>query len=412
MENKETPVLLLTGYLGSGKTTLVNRILSNRKGIRFAVIVNDLGEVNIDAALIQKGGVVGSQDDSLVALQNGCICCTLKTDLMEQLFELVRSQKFDYIVIEASGICEPEPIARTICSMPRVDPRLKEYGYPRLDCIVTVVDALRMRDEFACGDSLTKQDIGEDDIENLIIQQLEFCNIVLVNKVSEIMLEELERIRRIVRAIQPSARIIECDWAGIELDSILNTGLFSYNQVAASAGWIQGIESVPTDEEEAEAREHEHHHHGQDDDAHDHGHHHHHDHDHEEGEAEEYGIGTFVYYRRPAFDINKFDNFVVKHWPKEVIRAKGICYFSQDPDMSYMFEQAGRQKQLKEAGQWYATAPEDELEQLKAQDPGFSRDWDEYYGDRMQKIVFIGRHMDVERIKQDLDFCLTLDAEF
>lgn len=410
MENKETPVLLLTGYLGSGKTTLVNRILSNRKGIRFAVIVNDLGEVNIDAALIQKGGVVGSQDDSLVALQNGCICCTLKTDLMEQLFELVRSQKFDYIVIEASGICEPEPIARTICSMPRVDPRLKEYGYPRLDCIVTVVDALRMRDEFACGDSLTKQDIGEDDIENLIIQQLEFCNIVLVNKVSEIMPEELERIRRIVRAIQPSARIIECDWAGIELDSILNTGLFSYNQVAASAGWIQGIESVPTDEEEAEAREHEHHHHGQDDDAHDHGHHHHHDH--EEGEAEEYGIGTFVYYRRPAFDINKFDNFVVKHWPKEVIRAKGICYFSQDPDMSYMFEQAGRQKQLKEAGQWYATAPEDELEQLKAQDPGFSRDWDEYYGDRMQKIVFIGRHMDVERIKQDLDFCLTLDAEF
>ncbi len=412
MENKETPVLLLTGYLGSGKTTLVNRILSNRKGIRFAVIVNDLGEVNIDAALIQKGGVVGSQDDSLVALQNGCICCTLKTDLMEQLFELVRSQKFDYIVIEASGICEPEPIARTICSMPRVDPRLKEYGYPRLDCIVTVVDALRMRDEFACGDSLTKQDIGEDDIENLIIQQLEFCNIVLVNKVSEIMLEELERIRRIVRAIQPSARIIECDWAGIELDSILNTGLFSYNQVAASAGWIQGIESVPTDEEEAEAREHEHHHHGQDDDARDHGHHHHHDHDHEEGEAEEYGIGTFVYYRRPAFDINKFDNFVVKYWPKEVIRAKGICYFSQDPDMSYMFEQAGRQKQLKEAGQWYATAPEDELEQLKAQDPGFSRDWDEYYGDRMQKIVFIGRHMDVERIKQDLDFCLTLDAEF
>ncbi|HIR73604.1 MAG TPA: GTP-binding protein [Candidatus Coprenecus pullicola] len=412
MENKETPVLLLTGYLGSGKTTLVNRILSNRKGIRFAVIVNDLGEVNIDAALIQKGGVVGSQDDSLVALQNGCICCTLKTDLMEQLFELVRSQKFDYIVIEASGICEPEPIARTICSMPRVDSRLKEYGYPRLDCIVTVVDALRMRDEFACGDSLTKQDIGEDDIENLIIQQLEFCNIVLVNKASEIMPEELERIRRIVRAIQPSARIMECDWAGIELDSILNTRMFSYNQVAASAGWIQGIESVPTDEEEAEAREHEHHHPGQDDDAHDHGHHHHHDHDHEEGEAEEYGIGTFVYYRRPAFDINKFDNFVVKYWPKEVIRAKGICYFSQDPDMSYMFEQAGRQKQLKEAGQWYATAPEDELEQLKAQDPGFSRDWDEYYGDRMQKIVFIGRHMDVERIKQDLDFCLTLDAEF
>ena len=366
----DTPVLLLTGYLGSGKTTLVNRILSNGKGIRFAVIVNDLGEVNIDAALIQKGGVVGTQDDSLVALQNGCICCTLKTDLMEQLFELVRSRKFDYIVIEASGICEPEPIARTICSMPRVDPRLKEYGYPRLDCIVTVVDALRMRDEFVCGDSLTGKDLGEDDIENLLVQQMEFCNIVLINKVSEVTPKELERLRRIVRAIQPSARIMECDWAGIDLDSILNTRMFSYNQVAASAGWIQGIESTPTEEEEAEARGHE-------------GHHHHdHDHDHEEGEAEEYGVSTFVYYRRPAFDINRFDSFVTRHWPEGVIRAKGICYFTQDPDMSYMFEQAGRQKQLKEAGQWYATAPEDELEQLKASDPGFSRDWDEYYGDR------------------------------
>ena len=402
MNAMDTPVLLLTGYLGSGKTTLVNRILSNGKGIRFAVIVNDLGEVNIDAALIQKGGVVGTQDDSLVALQNGCICCTLKTDLMEQLFELVRSRKFDYIVIEASGICEPEPIARTICSMPRVDPRLKEYGYPRLDCIVTVVDALRMRDEFACGDSLTEKDLGEEDIENLLVQQMEFCNIVLINKVSEVTPEELERLRRIVRAIQPSARIMECNWAGIDLDSILNTRMFSYNQVAASAGWIQGIESTPTEEEEAEARGHEGHHH----------HHHDHDHDRGEGEAEEYGVSTFVYYRRPAFDINRFDSFVTRHWPEGVIRAKGICYFTQDPDMSYMFEQAGRQKQLKEAGQWYATAPEDELEQLKASDPGFSRDWDEYYGDRMQKIVFIGRHMDVEQIKKDLDFCIALDADF
>ncbi|HIZ85531.1 MAG TPA: GTP-binding protein [Candidatus Coprenecus stercoravium] len=398
MSMKDTPVLLLAGYLGSGKTTLVNRILSNRKGIRFAVIVNDIGEVNIDADLIQKGGVVGTQDDSLVALQNGCICCTLRTDLMEQLFELVRAGKFDYIVIEASGICEPEPIARTICTMPRMDPRLKEYGYPRLDCIVSVLDALRMRDEFACGDGLTRGGIEDDDIENLIIQQLEFCNIVLINKASEVTSGELERIRRIVKAIQPSARIIECDWAEVPLDSILNTGMFDFNSVAASPGWIRGIESTPTEDEEAEARGHEEHHH--------HHHDHDHDHDHEEGEAEEYGIGTFVYYRRPAFDINKFDSFVTRHWPAEVIRAKGICYFTQDPDMSYMFEQAGRQKQLKEAGQWYATAPEDELEQLKASDPGFSRDWDDYYGDRMQKIVFIGRHMDVERIKHDLDFCL------
>lgn len=403
-------MLLLTGYLGSGKTTLVNRILSNEKGIRFAVIVNDIGEVNIDADLIQRGGVVGSQDDSLVALQNGCICCTLKTDLMNQISDLIGMARFDYIVIEASGICEPEPIARTVCSMPRMDPRLDKYGtVPRLDCIVTVVDALRLQDEFSCGDSLMRKDLEEDDIENLILQQIEFCNIVLLNKVSEVTVEEKERIRRIISAVQPSVRIIECDYGDIDLNSIINTRMFDFNKVAASAGWVHGIESTPTEEEEAEARGHEHH----DGEEHGHGHAHHHDHEHgeDEGEAEEYGIGTFVYYRRPAFDINRFDNFVIKHWPKEVIRAKGICYFTQDPDMSYMFEQAGRQKQLKEAGQWYATAPEDELEQLKAGDPGFARDWDDYYGDRMQKIVFIGQHMDVEQIKKDLDFCLDPTAD-
>lgn len=394
MGKREVPVLLLTGYLGSGKTTLVNRILTNAAGIKFAVIVNDLGEVNIDAGLIQKGGVVGSSDDSLVALQNGCICCTLKTDLMEQIYGLVKAGRFDYIVIEASGICEPEPIARTICTMPAVDPRLAGTGIPRLDCVASVVDAIRLRDEFSCGDSLTDRNIGEEDIENLIIQQIEFCNIVIINKVSGVTPDELARIRRIIGEIQPSAAILECDYAQVDLGRLLNTGMFSFNDVAASAGWVRGIESVPTEDEEAEAREHGH------------GHDHDHDHDHAEGEAEEYGIGTFVYYRRPAFDINRFDSFVIRHWPAEVIRAKGICYFSQDPDMSYMFEQAGSQKQLKEAGQWYATAPEDELEKLKMQDPGFSRDWDDFYGDRMQKIVFIGRNMDVDRIKKDLDFCL------
>lgn len=419
MDRKNVPVLLLTGYLGSGKTTLVNRILSNRKGIRFAVIVNDIGEVNIDADLIQRGGVVGTGDDSLVALQNGCICCTLKTDLMNQVTDLIRMDRFDYIVIEASGICEPEPIARTICTMPRMDPRLHDCGKPRLDCIVTVVDALRLQDEFACGDVLMRDSLDEEDIENLIIQQIEFCNIVLLNKASEVSPDVRARISRIISAIQPSVRILECDYGDVDLDVILNTGMFDFNTVASSAGWIRGIESVPTGEEEAEARghghhhdrsseehvEHDHGHDGHDGHGHDGGHHHHH-HDHGEGEAEEYGIGTFVYYRRPAFDINRFDSFVINHWPKEVIRAKGICYFTQDPDMSYLFEQAGRQKQLKEAGQWYATAPEDELEQLKASDPGFSRDWDEYYGDRMQKIVFIGRGMNVDKIKKDLDFCL------
>ena len=389
MERKEIPVLLLTGYLGSGKTTLVNRILSNAKGIRFAVIVNDIGEVNIDAALIQQGGVVGSKDDSLVALQNGCICCTLRTDLIEQITELAGMGKFDYIVIEASGICEPEPIAQTICTIPALGGKYTENGTCRLDCIVTVVDALRMQDEFSSGDGLTREDYGEEDIENLIISQIEFCNIILLNKVSEVPSQQLEVMKQVIKTLQPGAEIVECDYADVDIERLLDTGLFDFDRAATSAGWIRGIES--------EVSEHDGHEHG-----HEHGHHHHHD----EGEAEEYGIGTFVYYRRPAFDINRFDSFIARHWPAGVIRTKGICYFTDNRDMSYMFEQAGRQKQLREAGQWYATAPIEDLVQLMQQDPGFIRDWDEKYGDRMQKIVFIGRNMDIERIKADLDNCL------
>ena len=401
MEKQYIPVLLLTGYLGSGKTTLVNRILSNRKGIRFAVIVNDIGEVNIDAGLIQKGGIVAQKDDSLVALQNGCICCTLKADLVEQIFELVRSRKFDYIVIEASGICEPEPIAQTICSIPSLGGAYVKYGICRLDCIVTVVDALRMRDEFACGDSLERKDIGEEDIEQLIIRQIEFCDMILLNKASEVSPEELARIRAIIRTLQPGAEVIECDYADVELDRILDTGKFDFDKASLSAGWIRGMESRPSAEAEEEARREHHDHHEGHHEEH-HGHHHHHD----EGEAEEYGIGTFVYYRRPAFDINRFDRFVAKKWPSSVIRAKGICYFSDETDMSYLFEQAGVQKMLRQAGQWYAAAPAWELEQLMKSDPGFRRDWDEEYGDRMQKIVFIGRNMDKDKIISDLDDCL------
>ena len=410
MENKTIPVLLLTGYLGSGKTTLVNNILSNRKGIRFAVIVNDIGEVNIDADLIQKGGVVGSKDDSLVALQNGCICCTLKADLVEQVYELMKMQRFDYIVIEASGICEPEPIAQTICTIPTLGEAYRKYGICRLDCIVTVVDALRMESEFACGDDLTNKNIGEEDIENLIIQQIEFCNIILLNKASEVKPEELARIRQIIRTLQPKAEIIECDYTNVDLDKLINTGLFDFDSVATSAGWIQGIEHQATAEEEIEARNygmHYQYNHGdEDEEGHEsHGHHHHHHH-HEGGEVEEYDIGTFVYYRRPAFDLNKFDHFVARKWPKSVIRAKGICYFSDNTDMSYLFEQAGKQKLLREAGQWYATAPEEDRLELMRQDPNFFKDWDEKYGDRMQKIVFIGQNMDKEQIISDLDRCL------
>lgn len=456
MEKKEIPVLLLTGYLGSGKTTLLNRILSNGKGIRFAVIVNDIGEVNIDADLIQKGGVVGKKDESLVALQNGCICCTLKTDLIEQIFELMKMQKFDYIVIEASGICEPEPIARTICSIPTFGGPYTRYGICRLDNIVTVVDAMRMQSEFDCGDTLVMKNIDEDDIENLVIQQIEFCNTILLNKASEVSPKELERIKSIIRELQPKAEIIECDYADVDLDRLLDTRLFNYDSVSASAGWVRGIE---LSEEEAHKSEHgdghgndgrhhddddEHgHHHHYDDDEHghhhdddEHGHHHHHDdehehhhhddddsnghdphreevgghhhhhHEHEGGEVEEYGIGTFVYCRRPAFDMNRFDNFVAKKWPRNIIRAKGLCYFSDDTDMSYLFEQAGRQFQLKAAGKWYATAPEEDLKEIAAQDPDFMKDWDPKYGDRMQKLVFIGQNLDREQLAGDLDFCL------
>lgn len=403
MNNKEIPVLLLTGYLGSGKTTLVNHILSNGQGIKFAVIVNDLGEVNIDADLIQKGGVVDQKDDSLVALQNGCICCTLKMDLVEQLRDLAKMGKFDYIVIEASGICEPEPIARTICSIPSMSEEYTRYGTCRLDRIVTVVDALRMRDEFACGDDLARKDLGEEDIENLLIQQIEFCDMILLNKVSEVSPEDLARVKRIIRVLQPKAEIIECDYGRVDLDRLIETGKFNFERVATSAGWISQIERPLDELEEENAHEEDHHHH---DGEHHHEEHHHHHHHHDEGEAEEYGISTFVYYRRPAFNIHRFDRFVATNWPKGVIRAKGICYFSHNRDMSFLFEQAGSQKQLSNAGLWYAAAPKEELEAMMRQEPGLRRDWDERYGDRMQKIVFIGQHLDKEQLTRDLDACL------
>ncbi len=417
---KQIPVLLITGYLGSGKTTLLNRILNNNRGIKFAVIVNDIGEVNIDANLIEQGGVVGKKDDSLVALQNGCICCTLKMDLVEQLHDITCMDKFDYIAIEASGICEPEPIAQTICSIPQMGKKYLENGLARLDCIVTVVDALRMRDEFGCGDDLMKKHIGEEDIENLVIQQVEFCNKILLNKVDEVSPEELDRIKKIIRALQPKAEILECNYGDVDFDKILHTGLFDFEKVVTSATWIRELEGHHDEDEheheeehehehDHEHEDHEHHHHDHDHEEdeeghHHHGHHHHHHHD--EGEAEEYGIGTFVYYRRPAFNLENFDHFVATKWPKNVIRAKGVCYFTDEPDMCYLFEQAGQQKTIRQAGKFYATMPENELQRMLDTDPTLRRDWDETYGDRMQKIVFIGQNLDKEEITRLLDECL------
>ena len=408
MNKKELPVLLLTGYLGSGKTTLLNRILTNKKGIKFAVVVNDIGEVNIDANLIQQGGVVNQKDDSLVALQNGCICCTLKMDLVEQLKDIAAMQRFDYIVIEASGICEPAPIAQTICSIPTLGPEYTKDAILRLDSIVTVVDALRMRDEFGSGEALTSQNIGEEDIENLVIQQIEFCNTILLNKASEVSAEELEKIKQIIHALQPKAEIITCDYGDVDLDKLVNTHGFDFDAVATSAAWIDEIEHHHEDDDDNE-EEHHHHHHDDDDDDEEehHHHHHHHHHDHKGGEVEEYGIGSFVYYARKPFDINYFDNFVARQWPKGVIRCKGICWFVDEPDRCYVFEQAGRQMGLQGAGQWYATMPEDELRDMMAMNEDLRRDWNPMYGDRMQKLVFIGQHMDRKAITDALDFCLS-----
>lgn len=409
MNNKEVPVLLLTGYLGSGKTTLLNKILANKKGIKFAVIVNDIGEVNIDAALIEKGGVVGQKDDSLVSLQNGCICCTLKMDLVEQLKEIVDMKRFDYIVIEASGICEPAPIAQTICSIPSLGPQYIKNGILRLDSIVTVVDALRMKDEFANGSDLMKPNLDEEDLASLVIQQMEFCNIILLNKAADVEPKELEHLKQIIRAIQPKAEIFECNYGDVDLDLIVNTHKFDWQTVATSAGWIQEIESERSGEEDHDEEEHEHHHHDHEDHEHGH-HHHHHDHDHEGGEVEEYGIGTFVYYRRKAFDLGLFDEFVARKWPRDIVRAKGICYFADEPDMCYVFEQAGQQKTVKQAGQWLATMPADQLAELRKNNPQLEKEWDEKLGDRMIKIVFIGQHIKDQKdaIIAELDKTLAL----
>ena len=377
MNKKQIPVLLLTGYLGSGKTTLLNRILANEKGIKFAVIVNDIGEVNIDASLIESGGIVGQGDDSLVALQNGCICCTLKMDLVKQLSDIANMERFDYIVIEASGICEPAPIAQTICAYPQMYPEYAEGAVANLDAIVTVVDAKRMKDEFANGNDLKKQNIGEDDLESLVIQQIEFCNIILLNKADELTREEMMELKGIIKSIQPLAEIFECNYGDVDLNKIINTHLFDFNKVATSAAWISAIEEDDDLENE------------------------------ESGEALEYGIETFVYYRRKPFDINFFDDFISRKWPKQVIRCKGICWFKEEPDICYVFEQAGKQVGLRNAGQWYATMPADELKAMMDKEPALRRDWDQKYGDRMEKLVFIGQHLDKEAITKSLDQCLT-----
>lgn len=402
---KKIPITLLTGYLGAGKTTLMNHILSNQQGYKVAVIVNDIGEVNIDSSLIQKGGIVQEEDASLVPLTNGCICCTLKVDLMKQIAELAQSGKFDYILIEASGICEPLPIVQTISMMDGSVPDSDVPPIVRLDCVVTVVDALRLVDEFAGGDKLMG-DVDEEDIENLLIQQIEFCSTIVINKVDEVSKEDLDKVRAVVKALQPKAKIIETNYAKVDLKDVLDTKQFDLEKTYSSAGWIAEFEKEEDDDHEHEHHhdhdDHEHEHHHEHHHDHDHGHHHHH-HDHDHGEAEEYGIGSFVYYRRKPFNLDKIRNWANERFPANVIRCKGIIWLSADNDMSFVFEQAGKQVQVYENGRWLASAPKKQLEQFIKEDPSIMKDWDEKAGDRMIKLVFIGRNLDKEAISAELD---------
>ena len=417
---KTVPITLITGYLGSGKTTLINYLLKNAGGRKMAVIVNDIGEVNIDADLIEKGGVVAGKDDNLVALQNGCICCTLKKDLIEQLASLVQSRKFDHILIEASGICEPIPIAQTITYL---EDQFDKRGMPKflaLDAVVSVTDALRLADEFGCGEALEHAERGEEDIENLVIQQLEFCDIVLLNKVDEVTPEQLADIKTIIRKLQPHATIIDTNYCRVSLDQILDVHLFDFEKAVNSAGWMEEFDRTDN-EEDADEHHHDHDEHDHDDDddhdhdhddhdEHEHGHHHHHHHhehgvgeNDDEGTAEEYGIGTFVYYRRRPFDRLKFEDWANKDYGRKIIRSKGLVYFTDDRDMSYVYEQAGRQKYLTENGPWYATMPPVEIDRLLATDEKFAHDWDPEYGDRMIKLVFIGQNFDRKKLTEELN---------
>lgn len=404
MSKKKIPITLLCGYLGAGKTTLLNKVLTNQKGYKVAVIVNDIGEINIDERLISKEAQI-TDSSSLVPLTNGCICCTLKTDMVQQIENLMQTGKFDYILIEASGVCEPMPIAQAI----------EQIEIGKLDNVVGVVDASRLVDEFEGGDSLLKKDIDEEDIESLLVQQIEFCSTLIINKRDLVTDEQMKKVSAVVNILQPSVRVLETTRCDVSVDEIIGTNRFDFETVYASAGWVAELEKHEKELQEEhdghhhhDEHDHEHHHeHGEEGhvcDEHCH-HHHHHEHRHEGESEDEYGIGSFVYYRRKPFDRIKLDEFA-NRWPRNIIRSKGVIWFADEDDMAYVLETSGRQIQAGYSGQWLASCPQEEIDEVLSQEPEMKKDWDEQVGDRMIKLVVIGQHLDKEAISAELDKCL------
>lgn len=396
MSKSLTPITLLCGYLGAGKTTLLNKVLTNQKGYKVAVIVNDIGEINVDESLIAKGANI-TDTSSIVGLQNGCICCTLKSDLVQQIENLIAQKRFDYILIEASGVCEPMPIAQAI----------EQIRNGRLDNVVSVVDAKRLVDEFSSGDTLLKKDMDEEDIESLLVQQIEFCSTLIINKKDLVTADEMKKVHAVVKALQPHVKVIEASHGDVAVEDILNTERFDFETVFESAAWVSHLEHADEEDDDDDDHDHEHgHHHEHDHDEHEHGHeHHHHEHIHEGDDEDEYGIGNFVYYRRRPFNRDKLEEFAGR-WPRNIIRCKGVLWFSDEENMAYVFETSGRQISAGASGQWLASCSKKEQEEVLASEPKIRAEWDEKVGDRMVKLCIIGQKLDKDAVCRELDALL------
>ena len=361
-----TKILLLTGYLGAGKTTILNRILANQQGVRAAVIVNDIGEVNVDASLVREGGFA----EDVIPLTNGCICCTLSEDLAKQLSSIAASNAFDYVIIEASGICEPIPIAYTISGF--CDASQEGAAPLALDNIVCVVDCARMFDEFNGGHALTSGDVDENDVESLLIQQIEFCTTLILNKTDTVTPKQIAELRAIVRSLQKNAVIVEAQHGDIPMNELLDTGRFDFMEAYNSAVWADAMD---------------------------------HPEEHENPEVLEYGFSTFVYDRRVPFNLEALGE-LANHWLEGVVRAKGIIWAAQDPDERYMFEQAGREISAMGTGPFVAAMPEEERAEQFTADPSLEAYWDAELGDRGTRLCIIGRNMDRAAVESALDACL------